>query len=542
MSQTSPSPLRIFQNFGLFILGLCFSLAAEAQLGFDQTELDFGLVEIGSSKTLSLNASNGSNSEPYTPEIEAIGDEFSFKYSAGSIESGKSASIEVTYAPLDNMDSYGGLTILAKSSNINDNDGLRWIKLKGTGKLAGTYYSSTRNLEQEALKAELKRIISKNYTNLGYNGARDKMYAEIDNTGGSVTCVYTGRSANFTTRSGANSNSFNCEHTWPQSLFNQKEPERADIHHLFPTDVNANSRRSNYPFGTVSSASWSEGGSKLGGGVFEPRTDHKGDVARALFYFVIRYQDYSNFLDGQETILRQWYLQDLPSSKEIGRNEAIFKYQKNRNPFVDHPLFLNRISSIGGTAKKVEKKDLCFVESEEAYQFIDAFTGNCSDSCSLYFPIRNCGNTALSDINVVSAKGIFAPFAVAKNLKPGEGHDLELRISLSDIRAHEMDSLFLYNGSTLYDMAVLNTASTGIERINSGLTQAYLNADGNVVLTTKINGTTSIKIFNGLGQVMLRSEMKSSNKILATNHFKAGIYYLQMEQNGRREIHKIFIP
>lgn len=209
-----------------------------------------------------------------------------------------------------------------------------------------SYYNSTYNLEGQSLFNALRTRVSSPYTDLGYNGARDEMYGNIDNVNGQVECVYTGRTATFSTRTGANSNNFNTEHTFPQGFFNSASPMKSDIHHLFPTDVNANSQRGNLPFGVVTgSPSWQQGGSKMGNGVFEPRDVHKGTVARAMLYFVLRHQDYSNFLAPQENLLRSWNASFPPVAKDINRNNAIAQLQQNRNPFTDYPAFLDRLGS-----------------------------------------------------------------------------------------------------------------------------------------------------------------------------------------------------
>lgn len=256
--------------------------------------------------------------------------------------------IGVEFNPKQNMQHTAMLLIETKSEFVKS------IALSGQGKFSNSYYNSTQNKSGEALKAALKSTITSGYRSLSYNQARDNMYGSIDNKGGFVECVYTGQRAKFNTRSGANSAGFNCEHTFPQGHFSSASPMKSDMHHLFPTTASSNSRRGNDPFGVVSSASWSQGGSKSGGGKFEPRDVHKGAVARAMTYFVLRYQDYRSFYAGQEAVLRTWMQQNPPSQKDTDRNHAIYGHQKNRNPFVDYPQFLDRISSITGTA--VDKK------------------------------------------------------------------------------------------------------------------------------------------------------------------------------------------
>ncbi len=158
---------------------------------------------------------------------------------------------------------------------------------------------------------------------------------------------------------------FNREHLWPQSYFNQAYPMRADMHMVIPTDGWVNNKRSNLPFGNVNTANWtSTNGSKKGtssdysgysGDVFEPIDSFKGDIARAMLYTSVRYYNvgtgWTNWemadgavLNGDALqVLRVWHDMDPVSQKEIDRNNAVYAIQGNRNPFIDHPLFVECI-------------------------------------------------------------------------------------------------------------------------------------------------------------------------------------------------------
>ena len=192
---------------------------------------------------------------------------------------------------------------------------------------------------------------------LGYRGARKvlfgKLHLEQSSNGYFVKDVYcrkeiTNGSTNIGPNIIPNSTIMNCEHTWPQSKFNSrfaKETQKSDLHHLYPTDSRANSVRGNYDFGNIDesgelrncSASRSAGH----GGRFEPPTEHKGNVARALFYFSVRYQIKIN--PRQEAVLREWHIQDPIDANEMDRNEGIYNVQKNRNPFIDFPHLVDTI-------------------------------------------------------------------------------------------------------------------------------------------------------------------------------------------------------
>ncbi|MDG0815815.1 endonuclease I family protein [Bdellovibrio svalbardensis] len=153
----------------------------------------------------------------------------------------------------------------------------------------------------------------------------------------------------------------NVEHTVAQSWFKGRayfNVGRADLHHLYPSDSKANSMRGNFQFGEVTEikntpkcfdeqrqtiSTESKLGSGNGGNlVFEPPTKHKGNVARAVFYFAIRY-DFP-VPSALEATLRRWNKLDPVDQTELDRNDAIEKIQGNRNPFIDHPEYVDQIS------------------------------------------------------------------------------------------------------------------------------------------------------------------------------------------------------
>ncbi|MEP1551812.1 endonuclease, partial [Paraglaciecola sp.] len=167
---------------------------------------------------------------------------------------------------------------------------------------------------------------------------------------------------------------YNREHSFPRSWFGGAiSPMNTDIHHIFATDGYVNSKRSSYPYGEVSSTTYtSSNGSKLGTGssslgytgtVFEPIDEFKGDLARAYFYMATRYQSDIDGWDSNSTyadavldgssdqvyedwfldMLKDWHNQDPVSPKELNRNEAVYSHQGNRNPFVDYPSFVAEI-------------------------------------------------------------------------------------------------------------------------------------------------------------------------------------------------------
>lgn len=156
----------------------------------------------------------------------------------------------------------------------------------------------------------------------------------------------------------------NREHSFPKSWWGGSQTVKAytDLNHLYPGEAKANQAKSNWPLGRVATTTFDNGVTKvgkpvtgLGGGaqnVFEPADQYKGDFARTYFYMVTCYQDYTwdqkyDWMLLQDTyptlqgwassMLLQWAREDPVSEKEKMRNEAVFRIQNNRNPFIDYP-------------------------------------------------------------------------------------------------------------------------------------------------------------------------------------------------------------
>ena len=199
------------------------------------------------------------------------------------------------------------------------------------------------------------------HKSLGYSGARKvlfgKLHLEEDADGYYIKDVYCRKKiTRRESRVGPNiipkNSVINCEHTWPQSKFNKSFPkglQKSDLHHLFPTDSKANSIRGNNSFADVDGDELRDcdgsyyGVEKWQGGNFEPPVEHKGNVARALFYFSVRYKiQISRY---EEEYLRRWHQLDPVDEDERERNDVIHTVQGNRNPFIDYPKLVDQISN-----------------------------------------------------------------------------------------------------------------------------------------------------------------------------------------------------
>lgn len=213
----------------------------------------------------------------------------------------------------------------------------------------------TPSASDQSLKKTLLQETSKNHHAVGYDNARVDILAgmglEKNNNTYTLKDVYCEQEYTVPGPGKMPNNSvLNVEHTWPQSKFGGKGKgsQKSDLHHLFPSDSKLNSIRGNNPFGVVvqEAKTLKCGTSKVGrniegGYVFEPPAAHKGNVARALFYFSVRYE--MSIDPVQEAYLKQWNEDDPVDADEMARNDLIETMQGNRNPFIDHPELAHSI-------------------------------------------------------------------------------------------------------------------------------------------------------------------------------------------------------
>ncbi len=252
------------------------------------------------------------------------------------------------------------------------------------------YYNSAAGLSCSALKTALFNIINtglnhQSYTALWTIYQTGDIHQSDFSTANVIWDIYSDNPAGnnsyeFTPGTdqcgsyGGEGDCYNREHSFPKSWFggSTSAGPGTDYHHIFPTDGYVNGHRSNYPYGRVGSASYTSfNGSKLGtsnwsgisGSVFEPIDAYKGDVARAFLYMVTCYQNSMASWENQDAsgnvamdgttwpsvepaylqLMMAWHSLDPVSQKEIDRNNAGYGFQGNRNPFVDHPEYVDQI-------------------------------------------------------------------------------------------------------------------------------------------------------------------------------------------------------
>lgn len=227
---------------------------------------------------------------------------------------------------------------------------------------------------------------------------------------------------------------FNREHSFPKSWFNDKSPMYSDAYHLYPTDGKVNGQRSNFPYGECANGTQvSPNGSvkalgRLGnstfpgysGTVFEPDDEYKGDFARTYFYMAACYNDliagwsspmlagnnYPAYKTWAVNLLMKWHAQDPVSEKEINRNNAVSAYQKNRNPFIDHPELADHIwgskQSIAWTSSGTGVVDPTITVPTEGETYDIGITGPGVER-SVIIPVKGVGITAPVQVTVAGS-------------------------------------------------------------------------------------------------------------------------------------------
>ena len=347
-------------------------------------------VKNPTAKTLNINS------------IKSVSGKFYFTVSTLNIPPNDSVQVQVFFKTNQN--------VTYRDFLIFENTTLNYSIINyvlATAKYPDTLYKFTQGQFDEALKNLLKTFCTTGYVSLGYNTARDKMFETIDdyNNDDTIECIYSGRKIRAVNRTEAQNQGFDTEHTFPQSMFNSAEPMRSDLFHLYPTDGPANNARSNYPFGfVVSNVTWESGGSKRGNDstgqvVFEVRNVQKGNTARSMFYFVTKYGNDSNFLTQKfENAMRRYCLIDTVDDRERMRNNKIRTFQMTRNPYIDHPEFIDRIKTF-----YIPSTDTTRPKIFASPYNITFDTTASNDSTDYYIAVMNYGRGLLNILSVTSS-------------------------------------------------------------------------------------------------------------------------------------------
>jgi endonuclease I len=355
---------------------------------------------------------------------------------------------------------------------------------------------------------------------------------------------------------------YNREHSVPQSWFGASAssisagPE-SDYHHIFPTDKKVNNIRSDYIYGEVASPSFtSSNGSKLGtssfagltGTVFEPIDSFKGDVARAFLYFVTRYEDnmatYPNNTGAVQAfepntfpsidipylkLMIRWHSLDPVSAKEIARNNAAFTFQGNRNPYIDHPEYVEMVwnnTCSGLTTLPVNL--LYFTGKLQADKVVLNWEVENEVNFKEYVVERSKNGTYFTAIGTVAAKGSKA-YTYADDANANKGSRVYYRLKKVD-----KDGSFTY--SDVFSLHIpLNVKFSVYPNPASDVIQLQFNANN--------NATVQIVITDLVGKILINKAATATNGLIkiSTNALSNGTYLVKAIIAGEQYLQKIVV-
>lgn len=242
------------------------------------------------------------------------------------------------------------------------------MPVKSISAIPANYYNSINGLADRNLKDALHSLIY-NHTEVKSYQALPEYFRTTDRFPGTDYWwdMYSDMEVSMYITFGTY---MNREHCFPKSWWGggTSTPAYVDLFHLYPSEAKANQAKSNYPLGEVVTSTFDNGVVKVGyattgqgGGaqkVFEPNREYIGDFARTYFYVVTCYQnltwdskymfmleqnDYPTLKPWAIDLLLKWHRADPVSQKEVDRNEAVYGFQGNRNPFIDHPELVEYI-------------------------------------------------------------------------------------------------------------------------------------------------------------------------------------------------------
>lgn len=319
------------------------------------------------------------------------------------------------------------------------------------------YYAQVNTSSPAQLRCSLHETID-NHTAFPYTASTTDTWdilnlADEDpvNTG-AILDIY--RNATYTKITGGQG-AYNREHTWPNSLgFPGGAPGAyTDTHMLYASDTTYNSTRGNKRYDNCPGCSTNEtllnhgvGGpghpNRYNGSVYEVWSGRKGDAARAMFYMAIRYEgdngepqleltNNPSLIQGMTSTgpnnpaymgilstLIAWHQADPPDARELERNEIVFSFQGNRNPFIDHPewaseaLFTSTRPTTcelgGGTNLPPAANDDSYNATEDTALVVNApgVLGNDSDPEGATLTAALVGNVSHGSL-VLAASGAF---------------------------------------------------------------------------------------------------------------------------------------
>jgi endonuclease I len=408
---------------GGLLFGLLNSLTAQDDwnaVTLSDTVVSFGMVNAEETHSMELTITN--NQSKPVQIISAVFEEDIF-------------STNLTPVEIAGYAQYSFNVYFNSKHNVNYTDFLRIELDQGMHPLiaevsaqavySNSYYDAAQNKWGAELKSALHNTI-KGHTEKSYSSLWDVLSdtdENPDNTN-NVILLYTGWSKSKNDH-GGDPGDWNREHVWAKSHgdFDNDPPAGTDAHHIRPSDVQTNSGRGNKDFDNGGTQHDRATGCYYDSDSWEARDAVKGDVARMMYYMVVRYEGEEGYdlelvdytpstvandpLFGKQSTLYQWHQGDQVDDWERQRNDRIYtNWQGNRNPFIDYPQFAERMPGISGGDPITAAPEIAAAPVE-----VDLGKIGFNYTACYYIAVINTGG---ANLNVSSISSTNADFQVDK--------------------------------------------------------------------------------------------------------------------------------
>jgi endonuclease I len=461
---------------------------------------------------------------------------------------------------------------------IETNAGIHPLVVQTSAQVEYTdsYYDATQNKWGADLKAALHNII-KGHTQYGYGDLWDILSDtdEDPNNPNNVILIYTGWSYPKSDH-GGDPDQWNREHVWAKSHgdFGTTPPAGTDVHHIRPCDVSVNSKRGNLDFdngGTEYVDPDGDTGCHYDSDSWEPRDEDKGDVARMMYYMVVRYEgeegydlelvDYTPSTTGNDPVfgkqstLYQWNWMDSVDNWERRRNDRIYNnWQHNRNPFIDHPEFVDRLPSVSGMPLYDDPE--IAVAPHEANMGTIGF----NSTAHYYLAIINTGNENLNVSQIKSTNPAFTVDQTSLTLVP-ETYDY-VEVSFTSQSAEGTFSTTIQitsndpdEGEIEVPVRVTVSGSTSSARHASPLAASYrlyqnypnpFNPNTIIRYQLPVRERVVLDVFDPLGKkvAQLVNGLQGPGEyqvVFRAAHLPNGVYFYRLQTRHFRQIRKMVL-
>ena len=428
------------------------------------------------------------------------------------------------------------------------------------------YYNNAQGKNKGDLLKALEGIVGEHKT-ISYSGLWDLYYESDVTADGYIWDMYSTSKYTPGKKQCGNYSSvgdcYNREHSFPKSWFDDKSPMYSDAFHLYPTDGKVNGQRSNHPYGecangtTLASNGSVKALGRLGsstfagysGTVFEPADQYKGDFARSYFYMAAAYNSridewssaqlagnsYPCFSSWSVNLLMKWHREDPVSQKEIDRNEVVYKWQGNRNPFIDHPELAEYVWGTkigeGWTPGGVADPIIINPDTNETF---DCGVVSKGKSVTITIPVKTSSITEELSARIQSEYFSVSPSEVSVTAA-NAGTSITIIYSPSVVGKHT-GTLEIYNGEVGVEVSVKGECVDGIP----ALTATDVTYDGFTANWSDVdNGSAyyNLTVYESDGEAIVAgypvSVLSSKQKYTVTGLNYESDYYYQLSCDDR---------